>query len=110
VRFALEAWTNPAVLLDMDSDQRLSPSPFGCGPPSPSALVAFIRAPAVIARPDRRVRLDPLAVRAEPSQPLLRAWARLRESERHGATSEGSLLAEPALQLVRIDANRAADA
>ena len=49
----------------MGGDQRLSPSPFGCGPPSPSAFGAFVRAPAVRARSGRCVIFDPLAVRAE---------------------------------------------
>jgi hypothetical protein len=59
---AFEARTNPAVLPNVGSDQRLSSSPFGRGASSSSALLAFVPLATVIARSGRRVRLDPLAV------------------------------------------------
>ena len=60
----------------MGSDQRLPSSPFGCSPPSPSALVAFLGAPTVIARPGRQwIRLR------ETAPPKAGSWRRVPISD-----------------------------
>jgi hypothetical protein len=65
VRLTLEPRADPAVLPDMGGNQRLPSSPFGRGPSPASALVAFVRAPAVRARSPRCVLFDAPTVGAE---------------------------------------------
>ena len=66
MRIALEPRTDPAVLPDMGSDQRLPSAPFGRGPPSASAIEALVRAPAVGATTTPHLGRGPLTIDTQP--------------------------------------------